>query len=48
MSLYYNVIQKKDYQLYCDLLDLEHKVNHKWLTNESQAEKWGQEQSIDL
>ena len=39
---------KKDYQLYLDLLDLEQRVKHKWLTNESQEEKWSQEQSIDL
>ena len=32
----------EDFQLYTDLLELEKKVKIKWLTNESQAEKWGQ------
>jgi hypothetical protein len=32
----------EDSQLYTDLLELEKKVKIKWLTNESQAEKWGQ------
>lgn len=32
----------EDQQLYIDLLDLEKRVNVKWLTTKEQAEKWGQ------
>ena len=31
----------EDQQLYVDLLDLEKRVNVKWLTTKEQAEKWG-------